>query len=213
MRMPRLGFPLAVCWIAGSAAVAHAAPQPVNEYGISLALRGSVAHAESVFTSLLSSSPRDARALNNLGNAYFLRGDLDLAMAFYNRAMKSDSADAGIRLNRATVWLMMGDPDRATAEAAVGVERAGGEREAAALLGLRVEGSAAPAKAAETAWVNKNEVRALLANAARKVPTMDTSSARQARAAENAARRPKWRSAGPRGAEGSDAAAVLYWKH
>lgn len=196
-----------------SFAPAGADSRETNEYGISLALRGSVARAESIFTGLLSTSPRDPRALNNLGNTYFLRGELDLALAFYNRAFRSDTGDAGIRLNRASTWLMMGDPDRASVEAAEGVARAGGEREAASLLGLRSEGgSAAPGKAAEAAWVNKGEIRALLAGAARKVPVVDTANARRSQTAQDAARKRNWRSAGPRGSEGTDAAGVLYWK-
>ena len=205
--VPGLAVVLLIAPIASQAALRS------NDQGISLALRGSVASAESVFTALVSASPRDPRALNNLGNAYLLGGDLDLALAFYNRAMKHDTLDAGIRLNRATVWLMMGDQDRAVIEAAEGVRRAGGEQKAAALLGFRAESAAPAAKAAQTAWVNKSEVRALIAQAAAKVPVVDTANARKARATETAARKPRWRSAGPRGAEGTDAATVLYWKH
>jgi len=58
-------------------------------------------------------------------------------------------------------------------------------------------------------------VRALLAAAARAVPA-DTTHA--AAAADTSHRRPAkphptWRPAGPRGAEGTDAATVLYWMH
>lgn len=201
-----------VLGVAPAAAVVEDPAKARNEYGISVALRGSLARAESVFTAVLSGSPRDARALNNLGNVYFLRGEMDLALAFYNRAMKGDTADAGVRLNRATVWLMSGDEERASSEAAEGLRRAGGEARAAEILGLPAEAPAPAAKAAESAWLSRGEVRAMLARAASRAPKVDSAVARQARAEEKKSRKPNWRSAGPRGAEGTDAAAVLYWK-
>jgi len=206
------------------------------DYGIALALRGELARAESAFVAMLGGdAAAHARAFNNLGNVNFLRGDVKLALAFYERAQRADSADAGVRLNRATALMMMGDEIGAQAAAAEGVRRAGGEAAAARLLGLKAED--AKPKAAEAAWLSRGEVRALLAstrtnrnallaNTLASVPA-ETTRANAAGAGKaavgkpapaapaGAAKRPaataRLRSAGPRGAEGTDAASVLYW--
>jgi len=186
------------------------------EYGIALALAGADARAESAFVSLLSHVPGDARALNNLGNTHLLRGDLDVALAFYEQASEADSSDPGIVLNGATALMLRGDEDEAQTLAAEGVRRAGGVRQAALLLGLKApESSSDTPKAGDRAYVRKDEVLALLRAAAANVPA-DSSRAKPsgvsgapARARKRA---PTWRSAGARGAEGTDAAVVVYWK-
>jgi tetratricopeptide (TPR) repeat protein len=186
------------------------------EYGITRAFAGDLEQAEAVFLSVLSSSPRDPRALNDLGNVSLMRGETQLALAFYGRALKADSADAGIRLNRATAWMLMGDDERARAEASEGIRRAGGLKAASALVGLHTgpEAGEEPSKAARGAWLSREEVRALLQAAVKSVPA---DSARAGTAPASGTARPKKagpavRSAGPRGAEGSDAVNVLYWK-
>ena len=186
------------------------------EYGVALALAGADAGAESVFVSLLSHAPGDARALNNLGNVHFLRGDLDVALAFYARAGEADSLDAGIILNEGTALMLRGDEDEAEEVAADGVRRAGGLRQAALLLGLKAPDTLGnTAKAGDRAHVRKEEVLALLRAAAAGVPA-DTSRARPGgtpgRPVRAGKRSPTWRSAGARGAEGTDAATVVYWK-
>jgi tetratricopeptide (TPR) repeat protein len=187
-----------------------------NEYGIALALAGADAGAESVFVSLLSHSPDDARALNNLGNTNLLRGDIDVALAFYQQASEVDSSDPGIVLNAATAFMLSGDEDEAQAVAAEGVRRAGGLGKAALLLGLKApESRGGEPKAGDRAYVRKDEVLALLRAAAASVPS-DSSKARPAKGSSAQARTRKrastWRSAGARGAEGTDAAVVVYWK-
>ena len=198
-----------------------------NDYGISLALKGQVARAESAFVAMLSTPVADARAFNNIGNMHFLRGELDVALAFYDRAGRADTLDAGIQLNRATTLMMLGSELSARIAAARGVRLAGGEAAAARLLGLKVEDVKPKALAAEGAWVSKDEVRALLASAAQAVPPETTRAlAAAGKGAGGTATRPAaggvkattvrgktviQRSAGPRGAEGTDAAAVLYW--
>ena len=185
------------------------------EYGITLALSGEGATAESIFVSLLSRSPGDPRALNNLGNLRLWRGDADVALAFYARAEEADSADPGIALNEATALLIAGEEEDANARAAEGVRRAGGPEEAARLLGLRYEGDdSEAARASDRVQVSRDEVIALLRAATRAVPA-DSARAKQAAAGPGAKGRkpiPAWRSAGARGAAGSDAAAVVYWK-
>lgn len=204
--------------------VAHARagepnPDPLArtcEYGITLALSGNDAMAESVFVSLLSRSPGDARALNNLGNLNLWRGDTNLALAFYTRAGESDSVDAGITLNEATALMIAGDDEGATEQAAEGVRRAGGPDAAARLLGLHYEGpgDGAP-RASDKVEVSRDEVMALLRAATRAVPP-DSSRSKQASPAGPGAKprkqAPAWRSAGARGAAGSDVVAVVYWK-
>jgi hypothetical protein len=182
------------------------------DYGVSLAMAGSSAKAESIFVSMLSHARGDARALNNLGNLRLLRGELGVALAFYERASRGDSADAGIHLNRGTALMLMGDEARAREAAAKGVLLAGGLDKAQALLGIRSERE--PGKAADQkAFVNKGEIRALLQSAAAAVPS-DTGHVAGKAAVEGTGKKraPTWRSAGPRSADQSDAAAVLYWK-
>jgi len=199
-----------------SAAEEQAPLEKECEYGITLALAGQDAAAESVFVSLLSHAPKDARALNNLGNVHLLRGNLDVALVFYSRALEADSTDAGIMLNQGTALMLEGEDDLAQARATEGVRRAGGTKQAALLLGLHDEGSGEEAsRGAERAYVNKDEILSLLRAAARSVPA-DSSHAVTPPAGEPGAkskkRSPTWRSAGARGGEG-DAATVVYWKH
>jgi hypothetical protein len=199
--------------LAPASTPAPASPPAPNraDMGVSLAMNGEVARAESLFVSMLSDVRGDARALNNLGNLKILHGDLGVALAFYDRAAKGDSADAGIQLNRATALLLMGDDARAQDAAARGVKLAGGEANALALLGLKDDTE--PERADKQAYVNKSEIRALLKNAAATVPNASAkpasgTSAPTAKSKTGTA----WRSAGPRAADQSDAANVLYWK-
>lgn len=192
--------------------VARATGEAQAEYGVTLALSGEGARAESVFVSLLSNSRGAARALNNLGNLRLVRGEFGVALAFYDRALRGDSLDAGILMNRATALLLMGDEPRANAAAAEAVRLAGGVDAAGALVGLKREGAPA-AKAAQSAYVNKDEIRSLLQSAAAGVPT-DTTRAKGAPPGDAGKKKttPTWRSAGARASDASDAATVLYWK-
>jgi len=191
-------------------------PSKKCDLGITLALSGQEASAESVFVSLLSESPKDARALNNLGNLYLWRGDDAVALAFYGQAWESDSLDAGIILNEATALLLAGDEEGAKARAAEGVSRAGGTREAARLLGLRLgPEDREVAKGADRVQVSRDEVLALLRAATRAVPADSThapAAPAEPTSAKSRKKPPAWRSAGARGSEGTDAGAVLYWK-
>src|SRR5947207_3786352 len=85
---------------------------PRGEYGVTLAISGEEARAESIFVTMLSHTRGDARALNNLGNLRLLRGETGVALAFYERALRGDSLDPGIHLNRATALMLIGDKDR-----------------------------------------------------------------------------------------------------
>ena len=204
----------------GSSAIAAAkTPDPAhleseNEYGIALALSGQDARAESAFVSLLSHAPGDARALNNIGNVHLLRGDLDVALGFFGRARDGDSTDAGIMLNASTALMLRGDEDEAQALAAKGVEQAGGLKAAALLLGLKAP-DATP-KAGDRAYIRKEEVLALLRAAAAGVPADTVKAGRDPGTAPadrpRKKKRTAWRSAGVRGAEGTDITAVVYWK-
>lgn len=187
------------------------------EYGITLALSGHDAAAESVFVSLLSRVPHDARALNNLGNLRLWKSDPDVALAFYARAGEADSADAGIMLNEATALMLEGDDETARGRADEAMRQAGGPAAAARLLGLRYDelDEDAP-RASDHAQVSRDEVLALLRAAAHAVPA-DTAGAKAKKAGGSVSKRgkslPSWRSAGARGAAESDVAAVVYWKH
>lgn len=186
------------------------------ELGITLALSGSDGAAESVFVSLLSRAPRDARALNNLGNLHLWRGDTDLALAFYASAGEADSADPGIVLNEATALMIAGEDGAARVRAQEGVQRAGGPDEAARLLGLRYATiETADARGSDRVQVSRDEVLALLRAATRAVPVDSTVAAPANARGPGAKPRkpvPAWRSAGARGASDTDVAAVVYWK-
>jgi tetratricopeptide (TPR) repeat protein len=210
---------LAVCLLALPAALAGAAepaaPGSQVDYGITLAMTGNLARAESVFVSLLAPGHGDSRALNNLGNLELLRGEVEVALAFYERAIRSDSADAGIRLNRSVALMLLGREEESRDEAATGVQLAGGLKAASALLGLHApDSTGTDARGAEKTYVSPDEVRAMLSAAARSVPRDST--ARRGGAAKRARsdrrQSPTWRSGGPRAAQDSDAHAILYWK-
>jgi len=223
LRMTLVWALILVGAVSGVSSRASAAPVPDEdrlrtecEYGITLALAGEDSAAEAAFVSLLSHSPGDARALNNLGNIHMFRGDLDVALEFYQQARDADSLDAGIILNGATALMLRGDEDEAQALAAEGVRRAGGLREAALLLGLKPPAVRTdPPKAGDRAYVRKDEVLTLLKAAAAAVPT-DSIRAKPPATGVNSSRPRKrartWRSAGARGAEGTDVSAVVYWK-
>jgi hypothetical protein len=200
----------------GSADSAAAALRADCDYGITRAFSGHRGEARAAFLSILGQAPGDARALNNLGNLSLMDGDPALARAFYDRACASDSLDAGIRLNLATAWMLEGNRERADAEAAAGVELAGGLREARRLLGLRdePEDRMPPAKAAPGAHVTRAEVRALLETALKKVPadSLHRAAAPPAPARGGSRAQPRSRPAGPRASGDMDALDVLYWK-
>ncbi len=192
-----------------------AAQRKRAEYGIALAMSGEYRDAESAFVSLLSVSPGDPRALANLGNLRVLNGDLDVAMAFYDQALRSDPEDAGIVLNRATTWMLMGEVDRAESEAARGVTLAGGEAEAARLLGIAGVKLGGP-RASDKPYVSKQEIRALLRAATSRVPgdSIKASTSSDSTKSETKTKRATkaWRSAGPRAGDGGEIASLLYWK-
>jgi hypothetical protein len=165
---------LPVCGIAGSGALAppdSATLALQTEYGITLALVGNPAKAESVFVSLLSQSPSDPRALTNLGNLNLLRGDLRIAAAFYEMALRQEPSDHGIRLNHAIALMLQGKTTEATREAASAMSGAGGEAQALDLLGVRPSDPSGPVpKAGAVSFLSEDEVRTMLAAAARAIP-------------------------------------------
>lgn len=186
------------------------------DYGITLALSGQDMGAESVFVALLSRVPRDARALNNLGNLRLWRNDVSVALEFYARAVEADSTDAGIMLNEATALMVAGEAEAAHDRADEAVQAAGGPEPAARLLGLRyAELDEDAPRASDRAQLSRDEVLALLRAAARAVPADSTHSDGETSGGSKAKKRkpiPAWRSAGARGASGTDVTAVVYWK-
>lgn len=186
------------------------------DLGVSLALVGKTAAAESVFAALLSRSPRDARALNNLGNLHLWRGNADLASAFYRAATGSDSADGGIVLNGATALLLAGDEAGAQSLAEAGVRQAGGVEAAARLLGLpyaRSEAEAAPV--GDRTRLGREQALLLLKAAARAMPSDSLVRSLNPTGAAGTPRRksaPIWRPAGARSSQSGAESPVVYWK-
>jgi Flp pilus assembly protein TadD len=180
-----------------------------SEYGVTLAISGEEARAESLFITMLSHSRGDARALNNLGNIRLLRGETSVALAFYGRALRGDSLDAGIHLNRATALMMIGDKEGSEEAFARGVKMAGGLEQAEALLGIPPEKESDERAAKKTA-IDPERVRAMLKQAASSVPT---ATVQPATAQKTGGKTPSaWRSAGPRASDGSETPGLLYWK-
>ena len=183
-----------------------------GEYGVTLAVSGEEARAESIFVTMLSHTRGDARALNNLGNLRLLRGESGVALAFYERALRGDSLDAGIHLNRATALMILGDKQRSEQAFAVGVKLAGGVDRAQALLGIQPEKDPTERAARKTA-IDPEQLRAMLKHAAIAVPKDSLriqDSGIQAVAAGK--RTSAWRSAGARASDGEGTPQLLYWK-
>jgi tetratricopeptide (TPR) repeat protein len=182
------------------------------EYGVTLALGGESARAESIFVTMLSHTRGDARALNDLGNLRLLRGETGVALAFYDRALRADSLDAGIHLNRATALMLMGDDARSQEAYALGVKLAGGVDHAQALMGLPPETHDAN-RAAKKTMLDPEQIRAMLRRAASSVPGDSSKGANTGGKTNTANTHPSaWRSAGPRSADGSESPMLLYWK-
>jgi len=180
------------------------------EYGITLALAGQGARAESVFISLLSRLPGDARALNNLGNLALLNGDPESAERFYRRAAEADSADPGVDLNRATALSLLGDETEALRSAEFGVTRAGGVEPAASLLGIFIERDSPEEQRGSRKGLSREEALQLLRIAAGKVPPDSTRVKSTAVPAKTPSTR--WRLAGPRSSDADEPIAAVYWK-
>jgi len=193
-----------------------------SDYGVSLAMTGEESRAESLFITMLSHTRGDSRALNNLGNIRLLKGETGVALAFYERALRGDSLDPGIHLNRATALMVIGEKERSAEAFARGVKLAGGLENAQALLGLPPDRTASDRtasdrtasdrtasgdRAAQKTMIDPEQLRQMLRTAAKSVPSEPAS--RTARTARTAS---AWRSAGPRGADGSDTSHLLYWK-
>ena len=174
-----------------------------------------------MFISVLSEDPENAGTLNNLGNLHLARGDVDVALAFYHTAALADSTDAGIVLNRSIALMLLGNEAGAEAEAARGLEMAGGAEAARIILGLPgCEQQDETTKAADRAFLTQEEIAALLDAAASSVPSdttasasVDSVSAISETTTETAKQAKTWRSAGPRASEGSELSTMLYWKH
>ena len=212
--MKRIGMMWAALAVLVSASPLFAAqPDPRGEYGVTLAVSGEEARAESIFVTMLSHTKGDARALNNLGNLRLLRGETGVALAFYERALRGDSMDAGIHLNRATALMILGDKVRSEQAFATGVKLAGSVDRAQALLGLPPENGAPVDRAARKTAIDAEQLRAMLKHAATAVPKdsvrMVDSGISSAGANKHAS---AWRSAGARASDGEGTPQLLYWK-
>jgi len=203
--------------LAATALLASAVTVPLHasddrsEYGVTLAVSGEEARAESLFITMLSHTKGDARALNNLGNIRLMRGETSVALAFYDRALRGDSMDAGIHLNQATALMLLGDKERSEQAFARGVELAGGLEQEQALLGIPAEPEQPTERAAKKPVIDPEQIRAMLKQAASAVPT-DKAEPAGSDEAQTGKKPSAWRSAGPRASDGSETPQLLYWK-
>jgi Flp pilus assembly protein TadD len=183
-----------------------------SEYGVTLAISGEQARAESIFVSMLSHTRGDSRALNNLGNLRLLRGESGVALAFYERALRGDSLDAGIHLNRATALMLLGDQARSERAFAIGVKLAGGVDQAQALLGISPEKQPTE-RAARKTTIDPEQLRAMLKKAASNVPKDNVKMIDSSVGGDPSGKKVStWRSAGARASDGEDTPLILYWK-
>ncbi len=213
--MRRLGIHCLALTLLVSATPRLAAAEPTDsrsEYGVTLAITGEEARAESIFVTMLSHTHGDSRALNNLGNLRLLRGEAGVALAFYERALRGDSLDPGIHLNRATALMILGDKTRSEQAFAVGVKLAGSVERAQALLGIPAEKQAPTDKAAQKAAIDPEQLRAMLKKAASTVPQDSLRVAESGSGSASGKHPSAWRSAGARASDGSETPQLLYWK-
>lgn len=200
--------------VSASRLFADEAPNGRGDYGVTLAITGEAARAESVFVTMLSHTRGDSRALNNLGNLRLLRGETGVALAFYERAIRGDSLDAGIQLNRATALMLLGDKARSEEAFAKGVKMAGSLERAQALLGVPPDKAQPTERAAKKTMIDPEQLRGMLKNAATALPQANAKMS-DSTASETAAggkRVSAWRSAGARASDGGDTPLILYWK-
>lgn len=212
-RLSMWAFGVTLATLSAPAGLAATAPADDRaDYGVTLAIAGDQARAESVFVSMLSHTHGDARALNNLGNLRLLRGETGVALAFYDRALRADSLDPGIHLNRATALMLIGDDVRSQSAYAQGVRLAGGVQQAQELMGLPPEAQPTD-RAAQKTVLDAEQIRAMLKRAAAAVPSDTSHVSNGGAAGGTTGKKPSaWRSAGPRAADGSDSSKLLYWK-
>ena len=213
--MRRVGMMWAAIALLVCASPRFAASQSADQrgdLGVSLAVNGAAASAESVFVTMLSHTRGDARALNNLGNLRLLRGETGVALAFYDRALRGDSLDPGINLNRATALMMLGDQQRSQQAFATGVKLAGGLEQAEALLGLPHESQAPADKAAKKTAIDSEQLHAMLKKAAASVPKDSLRHDPNVPTGAASSHSSAWRSAGARAADVGNAQLILYWK-
>jgi predicted Zn-dependent protease len=187
---------------------------PLCDLGITFALSGNLAGADSAFVALLSRSPGDPRALNNLGNLRLWHGQPESALQFYRAAAAADTADAGIVLNGATALMLAGDVAGAREQAEAGVAQAGGVERAAGLLGIPFGGEGDASRGADRAHMSREQALMLLRSAAHAVPADSIDHSRAVADSSKAGTRqaPLWRSAGARGSQGFETPPVVYWK-
>jgi tetratricopeptide (TPR) repeat protein len=212
---------LIVCSLPGTNACGDGSPAVDSgtlecEYGVTLALQGDLTKAETAFVSLLSHSPGDARALNNLGNLALFRGQVTTALEFFKRAGDADSTDPGILMNQATALLLIGDDSAAVETAQLGVGLAGGPDRAASFLGLKLDNGVTDegVKGSKRTELSAEEIVSLLKTAVEKVPvdTLVTAvSPPPSGTVGKPSQKPTWRSAGPRAGLPGQVIAV-YWK-
>jgi hypothetical protein len=205
----------AVLALGGGPALARGGDPLVRlcDMGVRLALDGRTAAAESTFMALLSRSPRDPRALNNLGNLAMWRNDAVLASACYRAAADADTSDAGIVLNAANALLAAGEESDALHLAEAGVRQAGGVDRAAGLLGLaapRVDEPSTPA--GDRTRLSQEQVLQLLKSARRSIPMDSTVRAVSPADSARTHRAPNWRPAGVRSSDATETSPVVYWK-
>jgi hypothetical protein len=204
-----MGLALLMC--SPSAFAAGPTDPARGDYGVTLAIGGEEARAESVFVTMLSHTRGDSRALNNLGNLRLLRGETGVALAFYDRAFRGDSTDAGIELNRATALMLLGDQKRSDQAFALGVKMAGGIDHAQALLGIQPEKQPTE-RAAKKTLIDPEQLRAMLKHAASSLPRDSVRAFDSSVNPPPGKRVSAWRQAGARASDGEDSQLILYWK-
>jgi len=175
------------------------------------AMAGELGVADSLLVALISVYPGDATVLNALGNVRTLEGRPAAARSFYQEAMRRNPAAVGIRFNLASALLELGLDAAAESVATAALIEVGGLEEAHRLLGLRPSPAAddSTGRAGAAKPLNRKDVEALLARAAKRIPkrTPDTAAPSDAKAKQRIVSKPgAQRASGP-----AESRPALYW--
>jgi len=203
---PGVALGLVLCGVA----VSHAGAPPDrvtlrSQLGIIYAQQGQVDDAKKEFVKLLEEPNGRAAALTNLGNLAVLDGDVNVALENYNQAAALDTSDAGILLDLGLALKSAGKDADADAVIARALTKAGGQEQAAYLLGVKSDDDTSKGKVTK---LSGEEIKALLSKASSRTPAVNASTSAKDQPRTQVVSRP----GGARASDVSATPSTLYWK-
>jgi tetratricopeptide (TPR) repeat protein len=203
-----LAAAVALAWCGVTSGHAKAADDRVtlrSQLGIIYAQQGQVDDAKKEFVKLLEEPNGRAAALTNLGNLAVLDGDVSVALENYNQAAALDTSDAGILLDLGLALKSAGKDVEADAVFARALTKAGGQEQAAYLLGVKTDDDTSKGKVTK---LSNEEIKALLSKASARTPAVNAQATGKDQPRTQVVSRP----GGARAADVSASPATLYWK-